>query len=230
MVASYTQLLASRYKGRLDSDADEFIAFAVDGCNRMQGLIQDLLAYSRAGTNGKALCEVSAEDALQRALTNLRITIEQSGAIVSYDPLPKIQTDETQLTQVLENLVGNAIKYRSAEVPRVHVSAVNNGDKEWIFSVRDNGLGIATQYFERIFILFQGWRNGNGRDGWTKNLIHVFTDGIDGCGHIGTEKRACGHWRPSPRIHRCDIAGVDFEHGPALFDGQRLQYSCGSAG
>jgi PAS domain S-box-containing protein len=155
MVASYTQLLAKRYQGRLDSNADEFIAFAVDGCNRMQGLIRDLLAYSRAGTNGDAFCEVSAEDALQGGLTNLRITIEQSGAVVSHDSLPAIETDETLLTQVFQNLVGNAIKYRSAEVPRVHVSATKNGDNEWIFSVRDNGLGIAPQYFERIFIIFQ---------------------------------------------------------------------------
>ena len=165
MVASYTQLLAKRYKGRLDSDADEFIAFAVDGCNRMQGLIQDLLAYSRAGTTGKALSEVSGEDALQGALTNLRITIEQSGAVVSHDSLPAIRTDETQLTQVFQNLVGNAIKYRSAEAPRVHVSATKNGGNEWIFSVRDNGLGIAPQYFERIFILFQRLHGRNEFEG-----------------------------------------------------------------
>jgi PAS domain S-box-containing protein len=165
MVASYTQLLAKRYKGRLDSDADEFIAFAVDGCNRMQGLIQDLLAYSRAGTNGKALCEVSGEQALQEALTNLRITIEQSGAVVSHDSLPAIETDQTQLTQVFQNLLGNAIKYRTAEAPRVHVSAANNGDNEWIFSVRDNGLGIAPQYFDRIFILFQRLHGRNEFEG-----------------------------------------------------------------
>ena len=165
MVASYTQLLAKRYKGRLDSDADEFIAFAVDGCNRMQGLIQDLLAYSRAGTNGKALREVSGEDALQGALTNLRTTIEQSGAVVTHDSLPAIRTDETQLTQVFQNLVGNAIKYRSAEVPRVHVSATKNGGNEWIFSVRDNGLGIDPQYFERIFILFQRLHGRNEFEG-----------------------------------------------------------------
>ncbi len=155
MVASYTQLLAQRYKGRLDSDADEFIAYAVDGCNRMQGLIQDLLAYSRAGTNGKALREISSENALKEALTNLRATIEESGAVVTHDSLPAITTDDTQLAQVFQNLVGNAIKYRSAEVPHVHVSAMKNGGNEWIFSVRDNGLGIDPQYFERIFILFQ---------------------------------------------------------------------------
>ncbi len=155
MVASYTQLLAKRYKGRLDSDADEFIAFAVDGCNRMQGLIRDLLAYSRTGTNGKALREISGDDALKEALTNLRTTIGESGAVVTHDSLPVIQTDDTQLTQVFQNLVGNAIKYRSAEVPRVHVSATKNGGHEWIFSVRDNGLGIDPQYFDRIFVLFQ---------------------------------------------------------------------------
>jgi PAS domain S-box-containing protein len=155
MVASYTQLLAKRYQGRLDSDADDFIAYAVDGCNRMQGLIQDLLAYSRAGTDTKAHRAISSDKALKEALTNLRTTIEESGAIVTHDLLPDITTDDTQLAQVFQNLVGNAIKYRSAEIPHVHVSAAKNGGNEWIFSVRDNGLGIDPQYFERIFVLFQ---------------------------------------------------------------------------
>jgi light-regulated signal transduction histidine kinase (bacteriophytochrome) len=155
MIASYTQLLAKRYKGRLDSEADEFIAYAVDGSNRMQGLIQDLLAYSRAGTNGEALHEISCEKALKEALSNLRATIQESGALVTHDSLPAIMTDETQLIQVFQNLVGNAIKYRSAEIPHVHISATKNGGKEWIFSVRDNGMGIDPQYFERIFVLFQ---------------------------------------------------------------------------
>src|SRR3984893_10862854 len=155
MVASYTQLLAKRYKGRLDSDADEFITYAVDGSIRMQGLIQDLLAYSRAGTDGKALCKISSENALKGALTNLRATIEESGAVVTHDSLPAITTDGTQLAQVFQNLVGNAIKYRSSEVPHVHVSAAKNGGNEWIFAVRDNGLGIDPQYFDRIFVLFQ---------------------------------------------------------------------------
>jgi PAS domain S-box-containing protein len=155
MVASYTQLLAKRYKGRLDADADEFIAYAVDGSNRMQGLIQDLLAYSRAGTNGKALLEISSEKALKDALANLRATIDESGAVVTHDALPAITTDDTQLAQIFQNLVGNAIKYRSAKAPLVHVYAAKNGGKEWIFSVRDNGMGIDPQYFERIFVLFQ---------------------------------------------------------------------------
>ncbi len=155
MVASYTQLLAKRYRGRLDSDADEFIAYAVDGCNRMQRLIEDLLAYSRAGTDRDALYEVSSENALDEAVTNLRATIEESGAVVTHDSLPAITADDTQLAQVFQNLIGNAVKYRGAEVPRVHVSATKDGHNEWIFSVRDNGLGIEPQYFERIFILFQ---------------------------------------------------------------------------
>jgi PAS domain S-box-containing protein len=155
MVASYTELLASRYEGKLDSDADEFIAFAVDGCNRMQGLIQDLLLYSRAGTNGKLLNEVAGDDALKEALANLQITIKQSSAVVTYDSLPTLLTDEAQLTQVFQNLIGNAIKYHGPETPRVHISAAKNGNNEWIFSVRDNGLGIEAKYFDRIFILFQ---------------------------------------------------------------------------
>ena len=155
MVASYTQLLSSRYKGKLDSDADEFIAFAVDGASRMQRLIQDLLTYSRVGTKGKDLIETSSEDALQQALINLRGAIEDSGALVTHDPLPPVLADETQLIQLFQNLVGNAIKYQRPGVPKVHVSAVRNGGKKWNFSVQDNGLGIDPQYFEKIFGMFQ---------------------------------------------------------------------------
>jgi PAS domain S-box-containing protein len=154
MVASYTQLLAKRYHGRLDSDADEFIAFAVDGSNRMQGMIRDLLAYSRAGANGHALREITADDALEEALGNLAAAIEDGDAVVTHDPLPVLTTDASQLTQVFQNLLGNAIKYHRKEPPRIHVSARSEG-AEWIFSVRDNGLGIEPQYFEKIFVLFQ---------------------------------------------------------------------------
>ena len=155
MVASYTQLLARRYKGRLDSDADEFITFAVDGANRMQGLIQDLLAYSRVGTKGKELRETSSEEALQRAILNLRGAIADSGAMVTHDLLPPVLADETQLVQLFQNLIGNAIKYQNSGVPRIHISAIKNGGGKWTFSVRDNGLGIDPQYFERIFVMFQ---------------------------------------------------------------------------
>ena len=155
MVASYTQLLSRRYKGKLDSDADEFIAFAVDGASRMQRLIQDLLAYSRVGTKGKELLDISSEEALQQALINLRKAIEESGALVTHDPLPSVLADETQLIQLFQNLVGNAIKYQKSGIPKVHVSAARNGGKQWTFSVKDNGLGIDSQYFEKIFGMFQ---------------------------------------------------------------------------
>jgi PAS domain S-box-containing protein len=155
MVASYTQLLSRRYKGKLDSDADEFIAFAVDGASRMQRLIQDLLAYSRVGTKGRDLLEISSEEALLNALINLRAGIEESGAQVTHDPLPTVLADEMQLVQLFQNLVGNAIKYQSPGVPKVHISAIKKGGKKWTFSVKDNGLGIDPQYFEKIFGMFQ---------------------------------------------------------------------------
>jgi PAS domain S-box-containing protein len=155
MVTSYTQLLARRYSGRLDSDADEFIAFAVDGATRMQRLIQDLLAFSRVGAKETNLVETSSEAALQEALINLKSTIAESGAVVTYETLPLVIADEGQLVQLFQNLVGNAIKYQSGGIPLVHVSSAMQGRKKWVFSVKDNGLGIEPQYFERIFGMFQ---------------------------------------------------------------------------
>ena len=155
MVASYTQLLSKRYKGKLDADADQFIAFAVDGAARMQRLIKDLLTYSRVATKGKDLRETSSEEALQQALMNLRGAIEEKGALVTHDALPAVMADETQLVQLFQNLVGNAIKYQNSGAPRIHVAAAKNGGKQWTFSVKDNGLGIDPQYYERIFGMFQ---------------------------------------------------------------------------
>jgi PAS domain S-box-containing protein len=155
MVASYTQLLSRRYKGKLDADADEFIAFAVDGASRMQRLIQDLLAFSRVGSKGKELVDTSSEDALEQALVNLRGAIHDSGAVVTHDALPKVQADERQLIQLFQNLVGNAIKYQRGGTPLVHIAAVRNGRRKWMFAVKDNGLGIDPQYFEKIFGMFQ---------------------------------------------------------------------------
>jgi PAS domain S-box-containing protein len=155
MVASYTQLLAKRYKGRLDADADEFISFAVDGASRMQQLIEDLLAFSRVATTGNPLLDTSSEFALEQALQNLHWAIQDSGAIVTHDPLPTVQADDTQLVQLFQNLIGNAIKYQAPGIPLVHISAARDGLKGWTFSVRDNGLGIDSQYFERIFGMFQ---------------------------------------------------------------------------
>jgi len=155
MVASYTQLLSKRYKGRLDSDADEFIAFAVDGANRMQRLIQDLLAYSRVGTRGNQLAETSSEDAFEQAVQNLGGAIDDSGALVTHDPLPVVLADDGQLVQLFQNLVSNAIKYQGPGVPRVHVSSTLGPDTKWTFSVRDNGIGIDPKYLEKIFGMFQ---------------------------------------------------------------------------
>jgi PAS domain S-box-containing protein len=154
MVASYTQLLSKRYKGRLDADADEFIAYAVDGTQRMKRLIEDLLVYSRAGRSAPAAKELDSEDALREALGNLQAAIEESEAQVTWNALPKVTAAELQLVQLFQNLVGNAIKYRGARVPRILVAARNTAT-EWIFSVADNGIGIEAKYFDRVFVIFQ---------------------------------------------------------------------------
>ncbi len=154
MVASFTQLLAQRYQDRLDQEAKEFIGFAVDGATRMQRLIQDLLAYSRVTRRGARLAPTDAHAALRNALANLHAVIQESGARVTHDELPTVAADAAQLTQVFQNLVGNAIKFRGEVTPRVHVSTTPTDD-EWVFAVADNGIGIDPQYFDRIFVIFQ---------------------------------------------------------------------------
>jgi PAS domain S-box-containing protein len=155
MIGSYTQLLERRYGDKFDEDAREFMGFIVDGATRMKQLIEDLLAYSRVGTRGKELRPVQAQLVLDKALTNLRGAIEASGAVVTHDALPKVNVDDTQLVQLLQNLIGNAIKFRNKEeTPCIHVSADDAG-AEWRFCVADNGIGIEPQYFERIFLVFQ---------------------------------------------------------------------------
>jgi PAS domain S-box-containing protein len=154
MVSSYTQLLARRYQGKLGTDADEFITFAVDGANRMQGLINDLLAYSRVGTRAKGLEPTDCTAVLDQALANLKVAIEESGAVVTHDPLPTVMADKLQLIQLFQNLIGNAVKFHAEGPPRIHVSAELKGN-EWVFSVSDNGIGIDPHYAERIFVIFQ---------------------------------------------------------------------------
>ncbi|MDB4952304.1 MAG: sensor protein [Gemmatimonadetes bacterium] len=154
MVASYTQLLARRYRGRLDDDADEFIGYAVEGVTRMQSLINDLLAYSRAGTRGEGVQATEMEDVLRRVLAGLGPALEESGARVTHGPLPTLQVDAAQMDQVLQNLVGNALKFRGAEPTHVHVSA-QRLDDAWEISVRDNGIGISPEFAERVFVIFQ---------------------------------------------------------------------------
>jgi light-regulated signal transduction histidine kinase (bacteriophytochrome) len=154
IVASYTQLLARRYKGKLDADADEFIRYAVDGANRMQWLINDLLAYSRVTSQDQVLEEVDCDSVLEEVLSDLRVAIEESRAVVTHDPLPRVMADRGQLGQLFQNLIGNAIKFHGKEPPQVHVTAERKPD-EWAFSVRDNGVGLDPQYAERIFVIFQ---------------------------------------------------------------------------
>ncbi|MBU6401622.1 MAG: PAS domain S-box protein, partial [Verrucomicrobia bacterium] len=154
MVTSYLQLLARRYQGQLDANADEFIGFAVDGANRMKTLINDLLDYSRVGTRGKPFAPTDTEAVLARALANLSVAVCDSGATVTHDSLPTVKADDVQLTQLFQNLIGNAIKFRGAAPPVIHVSAVRVPGA-WQFAVRDNGIGIDPQFNERIFIIFQ---------------------------------------------------------------------------
>ena len=154
MITSFTQLLSKRYKGKLDSEADEFISYAVDGASRMQALIRDLLEFSRVGTRVAEFEQVNCELALEKAIQNLRTAIDESGAAVTHDPLPTVTADRTQLIRVFQNLIGNAIKFRGKAQPEIRVS-VNREGKEWVFSVQDNGIGIDPEYKERIFAVFQ---------------------------------------------------------------------------
>jgi len=179
MVTSYLQLLERKYSSQLDATADQFINYAVDGARRMQTLINDLLNYSRVTTRGQPFVEVDCAEILAQAIANLKFAIEDSNAEITYDPLPVIKADPTQLTQVFQNLIGNAIKFRGELPPRIHIGVVRREEaeekgsrgaeeknsplpastlpspNEWLFSVRDNGIGLEAQYAERIFVIFQ---------------------------------------------------------------------------
>lgn len=154
MVATYTQLLAERYRGKLDADADKYINYAVDGALRMQKLVQDLLAFSRVGRQGGALQNTDCNAVLQESLKNLEAAIQDSGAVVQQVPLPVVMADRSQLVQVFQNLIGNAIKFRGSAPPTIRVSAEAKG-KEWVFSVADNGIGIAAEHTENVFVIFR---------------------------------------------------------------------------
>ncbi|MFI6583637.1 ATP-binding protein [Embleya sp. NPDC050493] len=153
-VASFCQLLEKRYKGQLDERADQYIAFAVDGAKRMQTLINDLLAFSRVGRLDTEKGDVDLNGCLDHALHALAVAREESGAQITADPLPTVPGDGVLLGQLVQNLVGNAIKFHAQEVPRVHLGARWDGD-QWEFSCVDNGIGIEPQYADRIFVIFQ---------------------------------------------------------------------------
>lgn len=154
MIASYVQLLARRYKGRLDEDADEFIAYAVDGAKRMQTMINDLLAYSRVGRIGGEFVATDYEKVLEWAMQNLEAAIEESRAIITHDPLPTLVVNGSLMGLLFQNLISNALKFQGPDPPRIHIAAKQQG-KEWLFTVRDNGIGFDPQYNDRIFIIFQ---------------------------------------------------------------------------
>jgi light-regulated signal transduction histidine kinase (bacteriophytochrome) len=152
------KLLKKRCEGKLDSEADKFIGETIDEAKQMQVLISDMLSYARVGTSRKPFEMTDADAVLKRSLSNLRIHLEQSGAEVTHDPLPKVMADPLQLGQVLQNLISNAIKFHGDEKPHIHISAEQK-EKEWVFSVNDNGIGIPAEYSERIFEIFQRLHN-----------------------------------------------------------------------
>jgi PAS domain S-box-containing protein len=161
MVSSYTQLLERRYKDKLDKDAEDFINFAVDGATRMQRLINDLLDYSRVTTRGKKFEQVDIQSVVGQVFANLQNRIEESHAIITQDDLPVVEADESQMIRLFQNLIDNALKFRSDTPPRVHISAHKEGGFH-VFTVSDNGIGIDSQHTDRIFLIFQ--RLGSSRD------------------------------------------------------------------
>lgn len=154
MVSSYVQLLARRYKGKLDPDADDFIGYAADGAARMRRMIQDLLAFSRVGTRGNPPSRTDAMEVFRQVVADLEVAVKESGARVTHDPLPAVEADPTQLSQLFQNLIANAIKFRREVSPEIHVSAQRENGF-WVFSVRDNGIGFDPGYADRIFTIFQ---------------------------------------------------------------------------
>ncbi len=154
MVTAYTQLLAERYKGKLDENADKFIGYASEGALRMQVLVQDLLAFSRVGRNGVASASVDCNAVMEEVRQTLSTAIQESGTLITHGKLPAIWVDRTQITQVFQNLIGNAIKFRGKEPPVISVEA-EEVDHQRLFRVSDNGIGIAPEYSENIFVAFQ---------------------------------------------------------------------------
>ncbi|BAY92873.1 MULTISPECIES: sensor histidine kinase [unclassified Tolypothrix] len=153
-VANYVQLLEMRYENELDEDAKEFINFAVEGVSLMQTLIDDVLAYSKVDMQASAFQLTEVETPLNRSLSNLRGRIHETGAMITHDPLPTVMADSTQLMQLFQNLIANAIKFRSEQPPKIHIGAERLED-EWLFSVQDNGIGLEPRFSDRIFVIFQ---------------------------------------------------------------------------
>jgi light-regulated signal transduction histidine kinase (bacteriophytochrome) len=155
MVSNYLQLLEKRYGDALNDEARQFMSFAVEGAKRMRRLIDDLLEYSRIGTRGKPLAPTDSAQALRAAVENLHLAVEESGGTVTHDsPLPTVLADETQLSQVFQNLIANALKFHGTEPPRIHIAAKPENGR-WVFTVSDNGIGIDEKFYDRVFVIFQ---------------------------------------------------------------------------
>lgn len=154
MISSYTQLISKRYQGKLDAKADQYISFVVDGAKRMQQLIHDLLEYSRVATRGKEFAPVDSNEIIRTVLNNLQISIKKNNAVIHYDNLPQIMGDDIQLMQLFQNLISNSMKFKSSKTPEITIQAEDEGNN-WLFSVRDNGIGIDPQFRDRIFVIFQ---------------------------------------------------------------------------
>jgi light-regulated signal transduction histidine kinase (bacteriophytochrome) len=154
MVATYTQLLGERYRGKIDDSADKYIGYAVEGALRMQTLIQDLLAFSRVGRNGKEPQALECKLTVDLALQNLQATIQEQNAVVAVGELPAIRGNQTQITQLFQNLIGNAIKFRGKDPPAIQITA-ENGITDWLFTIADNGIGIASEQVDNVFVIFK---------------------------------------------------------------------------
>jgi PAS domain S-box-containing protein len=153
-ITSFLQLLTRRLPGTLDAEAAEYLAFVEEGGQRLHHLLADLLAYTRAGGEGQKVAAVDGDALLARVLADLHLAIAESGATITQDPLPTVWGDATRLGQVVQNLIGNALKFRGSSLPRIHVSAQRQGE-EWVFSVRDNGIGLDPKHADRVFGVFQ---------------------------------------------------------------------------
>jgi light-regulated signal transduction histidine kinase (bacteriophytochrome) len=154
MITSFVQLLAQQYKGKLDGEADEFMHYITEGADRMKQLISDLLAYSRVSVQPTECALTNCDGVLKDTLMDLSVAVQEKGAVITSDPLPTVLADRSQMLQPLQNLLSNALKFCGPQRPQIHISARRTSD-EWLFSVRDNGIGIGPEHYERVFAIFQ---------------------------------------------------------------------------
>jgi chemotaxis family two-component system sensor kinase Cph1 len=164
MITTFLQLLQKKYENSLDEDAHDYINFAVDGAKRLHIMINDLLEYSRIGSQARELNYINSEEIIEQIILNLKSSIESNNAVLTHDPLPIIYANDQQMVQLFQNLIVNAIKYHGEENPKIHISS-EKLDKEYVFAIRDNGIGIEEQHLERIFTIFQRLHNRNDYEG-----------------------------------------------------------------